>query len=163
MDKIQVVSSVEANKAATVDFLERGFNAGDLSAVDEYLAPDGIDHQEPPGTDYRNHLKQVITMLRMAFPDLHFEIQSIVAEGDTVAFRSTMTGTHLGPFNFGPAKNLPPAGSIPPTGRKVSVPHLHMVRYVDGKSHDLWHQWDIPGMMRQLGVGVGPEQQRKVA
>jgi predicted ester cyclase len=144
------VNSEEQNIAAAREFIERGFNRGDLSVVDEHAAADGVDHQEPPGTDYRAHLKQAITMIRTAFPDLHFEIHEIIADGEYVAFRSTMTGTHRGPLN------LMPGRSIPPTGRKVTVPHLHLVRMVDGQSKDLWHQWDIPGMMRQLDAMPEP-------
>jgi predicted ester cyclase len=146
------MSTAERNIASVRDFMERGFNRGDLSVVDQLAAADGVDHQEAPGTDYRAHLKWAITMIRMAFPDLHFEVHEILADGDFVAFRSTMTGTHQGPLN------LMPGRSIQPTGRKVIVPHLYFIRMVDGQSKDLWHQWDIPGMMRQLGVMPEPQE-----
>lgn len=143
--------TAEENKAIIRQFIERGFNQGDLSAVDEHLAADAIDHQEPPGTDFRQHLKAVISGLRTAFPDLHFEVHEILAEGDIVSFRSTMTGTHRGPLALGPGP------AIPPTGRQVTVPHMHFVRIVDGMGRDLWHVWDIPQMMRQLGVAPAPQ------
>ena len=142
----------ETNKTIARQFMERAFNQGDLSAVDEHLAPDAIDHQEPPGTNFRAHLKQVITQLRTAFPDLHFEIHDVLAERDLVAFRSTMTGTHQGTFSLGPVQGLPP------TGRTISVAHMHFVRIADGEGRDLWHVWDIAGLMRQLGVT--PESRR---
>ncbi len=133
--------------------MEQGFNQGDLSVIDELVAPDGIDHQEPPGTAFIPHLKQVITGLRTAFPDLHFEIHEMLADGDIVAFRSTMTGTHTGMFRMGIGPTLPA------TGRRVSVPHMHFVRLKNGKATDLWHQWNIPMMMQQLGVGMVASQQ----
>lgn len=139
------MNSVDYKKMA-LDFVEQAFNQGDLSAVDDHLAPDAIDYQEPDGTDFTVHLKEVITGLRTAFPDLHFEIHDILAEGDLVAFRSTMTGTHLGLLNLGPVPQ------IPPTKRQVAVPHMHFVKFENGKSVALWHIWDIPGMLRQLGV-----------
>ncbi len=139
------------NQALVRDFMERAFHQGDLSAVDDFNAPDGIDHQEPPGTDIVAHLKQIIVGMRAAFPDLHFEIHDMLAEGEIVAFRSTMTGTHLGALNFVPGRNLPP------TGRSVSVPHMHFVRIVDGKTTDLWHLWNIPMMTLQLGGAAVPE------
>lgn len=138
--------STEANKAVVRDFMERAFNHGDLSAIDDYVAPNGIDHQEPPGTDFRAHLREVVDGMRTAFPDLHFEIHEMLAEGDIVSFRSTMTGTQSGPFR------TPTGQMMPPTGRKVSVPHMHFLRIIDGKSHDLWHIWNIPAMLRQLGM-----------
>src|SRR5260370_39883767 len=76
-------------------------------------------------------------MLRSAFPDLHFEIHDMLAEGELVAFRSTMTGTHRGPFQ-----------GLAPTGKSLSVAHMHFVRVVAGKTSDLWHVWStarLPG------------------
>ena len=133
--------TTETNKFLARQFMERAFNEGDLTIVDEALAQDGIDHQEPLGTNFVTHLKEVITMLRTAFPDLHFEIHAMLAEGELVAFRSTMTGTHRGPFQ-----------GLLPTGKQISVAHMHFVRFVNGKTSDLWHVWDIAGLMRQLGT-----------
>lgn len=140
--------TTETNKALTRQFMERAFNEGDLSIVDDAVAQDGIDYQEPLGTNFATHLKEVITMLRTAFPDLHFEIHHMLAEGDLVAFHSTMTGTHRGPFQ-----------GILPTGTQISVAHMHFVRVVDGKTSDLWHVWDIAGLMRQLGTATAPQPQ----
>ena len=64
-------------------------------------------------------------------------------EGEIIAFRSTMTGTNLGPFQ-----------GRPPTGKPISVAHMHFVRMIDGKATDLWHVWDVAGLMRQLGAPV---------
>jgi predicted ester cyclase len=145
----------ERNKFIAREVMERAFNQGDVSAVDEYTDPNGIDHQEPPGTDFIAHVKYAVQGMRSAFPDLHFEIHDMLAEGDIVAFRSTMTGTHLGTLD------LMPGRALPATGRKVAVPHMHFVRIVDGKTTDLWHIWNIPMMMAQLGVT--PEPQRNSA
>lgn len=138
--------SLEANKLMIRQFMERAFNDGDLSAIDRHLASDAADHQEPVGAHFATHLKRVITALRTAFPDLHFEIHDMLAEGDIVAFRSTMTGTHHGPFQLGPSPQ------IAPTGHAIRVAHMHFVRIADGKGQDLWHLWDTPAMMQQLGV-----------
>jgi len=135
--------TTETNKAFVRHFMERAFNEGDLAIVDSDVAPDGVDHQEPPGTNFAAHLKAVITMLRTAFPDLRFEIHELLAEGEIVAFRSTMTGTHRGPFQ-----------GLPPTGKPISVAHMHFVRLIDGKTTDLWHVWDVAGLMRQLGAAA---------
>jgi steroid delta-isomerase-like uncharacterized protein len=139
-------SDVQSNEAHVRVFMERAFHQGDLSAVDEFNAVDGIDHQEPPGMDFIAHLKQVIVGMRTAFPDLNFEIHELLAGGDIVAFRSTMTGTHSGTLN------LLPGQSLPATGRRVAVPHMHFMRIVDGKTQELWHQWNVPMMLQQLGV-----------
>jgi predicted ester cyclase len=138
--------SAQDLKAKTLEGFERMFNQGDLSYVDGALAPAGVDHQEPEGTEFGQHLKEAITTLRTAFPDLHFEIHDIVCEGDVVATRSTMTGTHLGRLALGPL------AGIEPVGKHVSVPHMHFFRYEDGVVADLWHVWDTMALMRQLGA-----------
>jgi predicted ester cyclase len=76
----------------------------------------------------------------------------MISEGDIVAFRSTMTGTHLGPLHLSTIH-------LPPTQRQVSIAHLHYIRIVNGRSTDLWHQYDIPGLMRQLGITPMPQRQ----
>src|SRR6266516_4452588 len=128
------------NKTIVRHFMERAFNEEDLTIVDESLVPEGVDHQEPLGTNFATHLKEVITMLRTAFPDLHFEIPDMLAEGQLVAFRSTMTGTNPAPFQ-----------GLHPTRKQLSVAHMHFLHPVTGKTSDLWHVWDTAGLMLQLG------------
>ena len=137
----------EQLKNRTLEGFERMFNSGDLSRVDEGLAPDAVDHQEPDGTDMAAHLKAVVTTLRDAFPDLRFEVHEILCEGDTVACRSTMTGTHRGPLRIGPM------ASLPVNGAAIEVPHMHFFRYDhEGRVTDLWHVWDTLALARQLGA-----------
>src|SRR5215469_2603092 len=102
--------STEANKAIVIQLYEEMFHQGNLAIADELIAPDCINHEVPPGMNNRGpeSARQVVTMLRTAFPDLHCTIEELVAEGDTVAARVTLSGTHLGPFI-----------GIAPTGRSV--------------------------------------------
>lgn len=136
----------ERNKELTLRGFEEMFNRGNLDVVDELIAPRGEDHQEAPGTDFAAHLRWIVTRMREAFPDLHFEVHDVVAQGDLVATRSTMTGTHEGRFEVGPFRE------VAPTGRRIEVPHMHFFRWVDGKNTDLWHVWDTPALMRGLGM-----------
>jgi predicted ester cyclase len=127
----------------TRESFRRMFDEGDLEFVDETVGVDGVDHQDV-GDDFRTHLKDVIVRMRTAFPDLHFELEHVLAEGDIVATNSTMTGTHEAPFTIGPF------AKVPPTGKRIAVRHMHFFRYRDGHCVDLWHVWDIPGLMAQL-------------
>lgn len=139
--------TVEQLKALMLEGFERMFNNGELDYVEEGIAPGAVDHQEPEGTDFVAHLKQVIVTLRRAFPDLRFEVHEILAEGQTVACRSTMTGTHQGPLNIGPM------AALPVTGARIEVPHMHFFRYDDqARMTDLWHVWDTLLLARQLGA-----------
>lgn len=84
-------------------------------------------------------------MLRTAFPDLRFTIEELVAEGEVVAGRLTMSGTHEGPLM-----------GMPPTGRSVRQNHMHFVRFREGKAVEHWGVRDDVGMMRQMGVMPEP-------
>ena len=133
-------------KAKTLEGFERMFNQGDVDYIDQVIDPSAVDHQEALGTDFGAHIKGVITTLREAFPDLRFEVHDVVCEGDVVATRSTMTGTHQGRLNIGPL------AALAPTGKRVEVPHMHFFRYREGRLTDLWHVWDTPRLIRQLGA-----------
>ena len=139
--------TTEQLKALTLEGFERMFNQGDLDFVDETVAPDAVDHQEPEGTDFGAHLKNVISTLRAAFPDLRFEVHELICEADVVACRSTMSGTHQGPLRIGPMAGLPVNGA------PIEVPHMHFFRYdTEGRLTDLWHVWNTLMLARQLGA-----------
>ena len=139
--------TAEQLKARTLEGFERMFNEGDLAYVDAAVADGAVDHQEPAGTDFATHLKRVISTLREAFPDLHFEVDELIGEGDTVACRSTMTGTHRGPLRIGPM------ASLAVNGADIDVPHMHFFHYDDeGRLTDLWHVWNSLALARQLGA-----------
>lgn len=144
-------STEEENKAQYRRTLEEVFNQGNFALVDDLVAPDFLNHEVPPGMNNRGpeSTRQVATMLRTAFPDLHFTIVELVAEGDTVAGRVTMRGTHLGPFQ-----------GIPATGRSFEQAHMHFVRFRDGKAIEHQAVRDDLGMMRQLGVSAAPADAR---
>ena len=139
--------STETNKAQFRRLYEEMFNKGDLAIVDDLVAPDCVNHEVPPGMNNRGpeSARQVVMMLRTAFPDLHFTIEELVAEGDTVAGRVTMSGTHLGPFQ-----------GIPATGRSFEQAQTHFVHFREGKAIEHRAVRDDLGMMRQLGVIPAP-------
>src|SRR5215467_1553729 len=138
----------ETNKAQFRRTYEEMFHQGNLAIAEELITPDCINHEVPPGMNNRGPESacQVIVMLRTAFPDLHFTIEELVAEEDTVAGRVTMSGTHLGPFQ-----------GLAPTGRSFQQDHMHFVRFRDGKAIEHWAVRDDLGMMRQLGVIHAPD------
>ncbi len=138
-----MATTEETNKALLRRTYEEWFNQGNLTNVDELIAPECINHEVPPGMNNRGpeSIHQVVMMLRSAFPDLHFTIEELVAEGDTVAARVTLSGTHLGPFM-----------GMAPTGRSVRQAQMHFVRFRDGKGIEHRAVRDDLGMMQQLGV-----------
>src|SRR3970040_1027142 len=141
--------STEQNKALVRQMVEEIFNRGNMSRADEFLAPDFVDREElPPGIpNDREGTKQLVIMLRSAFPDFKATIHDIVAEGDKVVFRQTWSGTHKGEFM-----------GIPPTGKSVSFGVIDIIRIAGGKFVEHWGQMDSMGMMPQLGAIPTPGQ-----
>jgi predicted ester cyclase len=137
----------EENKAIFRRTYEELLNQGNLAVADELIAPDFINHEAPPGRDRGpESMRGLATMLRTAFPDLHFTIEELIAEGDVVAGRLTMSGTHEGPLM-----------GTPPTGCSVRQDHMHFVRFRDGKAVEHWGVRDDLGMMKQLGLMPEPQ------
>jgi steroid delta-isomerase-like uncharacterized protein len=136
---------LEANKAVIRRQTEEIWNQGDLSVVDEIYATDYVRH-DPEGSGISNSegLKQLITTYRTAFPDIHFTLDDLVAEGDLVAGRWTSTGTQTGDLMLDPM--------IPATGIQGTSTGISIYRVVNGKIVEEWAELDSLGMMEQLGV-----------
>jgi steroid delta-isomerase-like uncharacterized protein len=134
--------STEENKAIDRRLVEEGFNKGNMAILEEFIAVDCVDHAAPPGMPPgREGVKQFFAMFRSAFPDLHFTIEDVVAEGDKVVTRSTWHGTHRGDFL-----------GLPATGKQVAVTGIDITRYADSKAVEHWGNQDLLGLMQQLGV-----------
>jgi steroid delta-isomerase-like uncharacterized protein len=135
--------SLEQNRTMARRSLEEVWNQGTLDIVDEIFATDYVYHDpgNPEGWHGQEGIRQAVSTYRAAFPDLHFTIEDMVAEGDRVVLRWTGTGTHKGELM-----------GIPPTGKQVTIPGINLVRYEGSKAAEEWSGWDTLGMMQQLGV-----------
>ena len=129
-------------------WLAEVWGKGDVDVARELVAEDLIDHNALPGqpAGLEGQL-WALTAIRRAFPDLTFTADVVVADGNHVAGRWTMTGTNTGPFDlFG----------LPPTGRPVTMTGQEIFRAEGGKLAEVWHSEDVPGMLRQLGLEPPP-------
>jgi steroid delta-isomerase-like uncharacterized protein len=135
--------TTENNKVLIRRVYEESWNQGNLALLDELIGSDYEEHDPnyPQPVRGAEGLKQYIQMFRTAFPDVHFTIEDIVGEGDTVAVRHTGRGTHQGEL-FG----------IPPTGKQLTVTGMTCHRFVNGKLVESWVNVDNLGMLQQLGV-----------
>jgi len=143
-----VNKSTEANKASVRRFYDEVFNKKNRAAIVEFIDPNGIDHALPPGLPAGiEGSKQFITMFLTAFPDLHFTVEDLIAEGDKVVARLTTRGTQQGAFM-----------GVPPTGKQVTVTAIDINRIVGGKTVEHWLQMDTLSLLQQLGVVPMPGQ-----
>jgi predicted ester cyclase len=115
-------------------------DARNPDVVDSFFAPEFVSHNNPPGFPPGvDGVKRFFSMFRDAFPDVEVEIDEIVAEGDRVAVATTFTGTHEGELM-----------GMAPTGRRVAVTGVDIVRVADGKIAEHRGLTDIVGLMSQL-------------
>lgn len=139
--------SIEDNKAVAMRAVD-AINAGDMSLLESLLAPDAIEHSAPPGMPpTRDTAIQFISMLRSAFPDLHYTIEHVISEGDLVAQRGIGTGTMKGDML-----------GMPATGKSATWSEIHILRVKDGKIVEHWALTDQVGMLQQLGLMPSPGQ-----
>lgn len=132
--------NAEANKALVMRLIQEGFNKGDLSIVDEVVAPNMREYQRG-NHDGTEGTKEVIQTLHRWFPDFNMQMQDMIAEGDAVWVRFSATGTNLGSVM-----------RKPPTGKKIRVDVIDIVKIKDGKIVEHWGVPDQLGMMLQLGL-----------
>jgi predicted ester cyclase len=128
--------SVEDYKVLAQQYVEAAFSDGNLAILDTICAPTHIHH----GIGGIAEVKALITYLRMAFPDVHFSIEDMIAEGDKVAYRWILRGTHQGEF-----------ADISPTGKAVIETGITILRIAEGKIVEGHYEVSSPGLEQQLG------------
>ena len=137
----------EANKILVRTITEEIWNARKLERIPEFYAPDYVADYRPYGPPREGHagIRAMVERAWAAFPDYHEELHDLIAEGDRVAARFTISGTQNGPW-----------GILPPTGKRVSFEEIVILRLRDRQV--VW-QRGIPDnltALRQLGVIPSP-------
>ena len=134
--------SSEANKALLQRWCEEGFNKGNVALADELYDADVVYH-EPSAGEIRGleDLKQFVSSWLSAFPDARLTIEEQVAEGDRVATRWTLVGTHHGDFR-----------GIPATGKHVKMSAMYLYRMANGKVVEIRAMVDSRSLLLQLGA-----------
>lgn len=125
--------------------IERGFSKGDASVMDELASPDFVEHQYGFVPPYVTGVKRAIASLHSAFPDFSMTVEELVSSGDRVWGRMTARGTHRGPL-----------GPMPPTGKRMEITVIDIMRFQDGKLVEHWGVPDRFAMMEQLGMRPPP-------
>jgi len=136
------------NKSIIGHILDEAFNQGNLSVVDELIAPGSTSHYLSWGVPAnRMGLKRLIAIFRTAFPDLHCTVEDEITDGAKVAAHWTLRGTHQGLF-LGHA----------PTNKSVVVQGVIYARIENGQIIENWMLIDQMGMLQQIGLVPPPRQ-----
>ncbi|MGX9791198.1 ester cyclase [Mycobacterium sp. MMS18-G62] len=134
-----------SNKAAFKRFHDAA-STGDaeflFKTIDELVAPDAVIRTPLPiDATGPEALKQVWAMLLRIYPDIHLNVEDVIAEGDKVVGRTTVTGTHQGEFM-----------GVAGTGKSVTYNEIFIFRFAGGRVAETWGVVDVYAQMRQIGV-----------
>ncbi len=144
------VDTREEDNKATVRKIHEEVSKGNMAIFDEVLAPNYVRHcqamppefQELEGTEV--FLAFIEDWLK-AVPDNKDVIELMIAEGDMVAYITTMTGTQTGPLD-----------ALPASGKSFSLTNIIIHRFENGKIAETWVSWDNVSMLTQLGFFPPP-------
>lgn len=129
------------NKAVIRRIFDEVINHGKIEVVDDLFDPE-FQTTVPQGVLDREGFKEYVRTWRIGFPDVHCQVEDLIAEGDQVAWSVPASGTHTGEFM-----------GIPPTGNTVAFDSLNIATLRDGRLYRHRVMMDLATMMTQLGVG----------
>ena len=134
-------ATAEENKVVVLRYVEEVWNRHDLNAIDGLVSPEYVNHAAT--TDEYRYVgaRRIWEWLLSVFPDHRFDVEDAAADGQTVAVRGTMVGTHEGELM-----------GIAPTGRRVAAQQSHWFRVEDGKVAEHWAVRGDLSMLQQLGI-----------
>ncbi len=134
--------SVEQNKEVTRKTIDEVWNKGAVDLIPELFNSDYIA-RGVAGPDIKGHdgWRQVVLNYRKAFPDVHDTIDELIAEGDKVVCRHTMTGTHTGEYP-----------GLAPTGKKTKTTTIFVNYFKNGKIAETWSISNPIVFYSQLGM-----------
>jgi steroid delta-isomerase-like uncharacterized protein len=126
--------------------VETAVNDRDADAIADIVADDFVYHMELEEIHGAEEYNEYLERLYDAFPDFSVTFEEIIAEGDLVAVRYTGSGTHEGEYK-----------GIQPTGEKVTLSGMRIVRVEDGEIVEVWAESNNLSLLAQLGVVEPPE------
>ncbi len=131
----------EANKAQKRRYIE-AFNAQDLDMIDELFDSRYVLHVPgSPDVEGPETLKQIVAESLATLSEAVLTVDDMVAEGNRVATRWTMTAIHSGNFM-----------GVPPTDQRITMQGMTIDRFVDGKVVEGWDSFDMYGVLKQMGA-----------
>ena len=140
-------NDIDHNIAVSRRVFEEVINEGKLEVAEEVVTPTTrvVVPFTHPGHGVPG-LQKIATSLRGGFPDIHIEIDDIIAVDDKVVLRwKTTRQTHTGMYR-----------GLPPTGKEVRITGMTIFRFENGKIEEFWLEMDQLNGARQMGA-VAPE------
>jgi len=142
------VTTPQENAATIRELIQRVLNEGDIGFAEKTLSEGYIERNPMPGgTADKAGAIAMFTMMRQQTPDMQIEVEDVIASGNKVAVRSTMTGTDTEGFMPG----------MSPTGKPFSMGAIDVFTFDDaGMNTEHYGVYDMVGAMGQLGLLPAP-------
>jgi predicted ester cyclase len=134
----------EENKGIVHEYFEEVVKAGNHDRAEGLISPGYVEHQELPGGEGRQGIevaKGFLSLMRRAFPDFRFELEELIAEGDKVAARVSVSGTHLEEMM-----------GLAPTGKRVRTSGIEVFRFEGDKIAEHWAAFEVLDRLQQIGM-----------
>jgi steroid delta-isomerase-like uncharacterized protein len=136
---LSVLSAITlSNEQVVRDIIDKSMNHGDMAALEELVSPEYVG---PRGDKGPQAFAATVQGLRGGFPDIHYEILDIVAQGDTVAVRWRWTGTHMNQYRV-----------FPPTQKHIVNDGVGFFVVRNGKLAKTSVITDALGFLQTIGV-----------
>ena len=149
LEEFRAQAALEEQNVELVRKAFEAFGKGDMEAYGELVAPDYV-YYGPSSTYSLEELKESAKVWWASFPDMSFSMEEIFAVEDKVVLMLMQRGTHTGDFM-----------GIPATGNKFESSGILISRIADGKIVEQWEEFDMLGMMQQLGMELKPKETEK--
>ena len=152
LEEFKAQAEVEEQNKELVKRAWEAWNKGDFEAYKEVVAPEYVWYLPSRSTKpmSREETIEFVKMLRKAFPDISWSMEELIATEDKVIIRFIERGTHEGEFQ-----------GIPATGNKYETSGISIFRIENGKIVEEREEFDVLGLMQQLGLELKPKEAEK--
>lgn len=130
-----------ANKALVRRFYNEVYVDWNMALVDEVVSPRFTSHDWPEGSTGPQAFRDYYSAMLSAVPDARYEADDLIADGDRVAVRWRLLGTHIGAF-----------GGIAPTGKPITLRGIAIYRLDAGQLMERWVVSDLHGLLEEIGL-----------
>ncbi len=151
LEEFKAQAAVEEQNLELAKQMFEAWSKGDTEAWKGFLTPNYAFYY-PSGNPKPMSMEELIGMinaLRQSFHDVNFRMDDIFASGDKVIFRFIERGTHTDDFM-----------GMPASGKTFESSGYLISRFVDGKVAEQWEEFDMLGMMQQLGMELKPKEEK---
>lgn len=138
--------SVEENKVTLRRAFEEIWNKKNYSLIPELVSPDYVGTNVFGVVKGQEEYEQMVKSATTNMPDIHYEVDEVVGEGDTLMAKVTMTGTYNGKL-----------GDLDISGKRIQATNVFVNKYENGKIRETTVYGNPLATLRQLDVPIPPE------